>query len=258
MIAASALAGDVEVKVTIMAAPNGKPATNFNTDAPEIVAMFDTTGIGSGDKVKGVLVAEDVGDAAPANTEVLSKTLTLDEDTSDGVFTFIKPTKGWPAGKYRVEIYVNDELATKTKFTIGGGETTEKETNKSTESSGDVPSKDKVTAMTQASILSFGDAVTKQDFSEFYNEAADIWQKQTSPEKLRDAFKDFYGKDIDLRAALKGKEPVFNQSPTINSDGVLLVQGYYPTTPNRVVFQLKYFNEEGEWKLVGINVNLKE
>jgi outer membrane usher protein FimD/PapC len=42
----------------------------------------------------------------------------LQEDTNDGDFNFSKPTKGWPVGKYRVEIYVNDDLATTAKFTV--------------------------------------------------------------------------------------------------------------------------------------------
>jgi len=61
--------------------------------------------------VRGVLIAEDVGDVAPANTKVLEKTLTLEEDTDDGDFNFSKPTNGWPLGKYRVEIYVNIAVA---------------------------------------------------------------------------------------------------------------------------------------------------
>jgi len=64
------------------------------------------------------LIAEDVGDVAPANTKVLEKTLALDEDTDDGDFNFSKPTKAWPLGKYRVELYVDDELATTTEFTV--------------------------------------------------------------------------------------------------------------------------------------------
>ena len=42
----------------------------------------------------------------------------MEEDTDDGDFAFSKPTKGWPVGKYRVEIYVNDDLAKTVKFTI--------------------------------------------------------------------------------------------------------------------------------------------
>ena len=34
------------------------------------------------------MIAEDVSDVAPANTKVLEKTLTLEEDTDDGDFNF--------------------------------------------------------------------------------------------------------------------------------------------------------------------------
>ena len=126
------------------------------------------------------------------------------------------------------------------------------------EESSDVPDKQEIKAMTEKSIHSFGQAVKNQDFSDLYEEIAPIWKKQITAEKLRDAFSDFYNKDIDLPTAIKGKDPVFNRPPTVNSDGVLVVQGYYPTTPNRVIFQLKYYKEADEWRLVGIDVNLKE
>jgi len=122
----------------------------------------------------------------------------------------------------------------------------------------DVPEKAELTSMTENSLISFGQAVQKKDFSGFYEDIAAVWQKQTTAEKLKELFKDFLDKGIDLAPAIKGKEPVFNQPATINSDGVLMIKGYYPTTPNRIVFQLKYLQEEDEWKLVGIDVNLKE
>jgi len=46
------------------------------------------------------LIAEDVGDVAPPNTNALEKTLTMDGDTADGDFDFSKPTNGWPVGQY--------------------------------------------------------------------------------------------------------------------------------------------------------------
>jgi hypothetical protein len=122
----------------------------------------------------------------------------------------------------------------------------------------DIPEKADLISMTESSVLSFGKAVKKKDFSGFYEDIASVWQKQTTAEKLEELFKDFLDKGIDLPAAIKEKEPVFNQPAAINSDGVLMIKGYYPTTPNRVIFQLKYLQEEDEWKLVGIDVNLKE
>ena len=33
-------------------------------------------------------------------------------------FSLTKPTKGWPAGKYHVDTYLNDKLAVSPEFTI--------------------------------------------------------------------------------------------------------------------------------------------
>ncbi len=37
----------------------------------------------------------------------------------------------------------------------------------------------------------------------------------------------------------------------------LVFQGHYPTEPSAVYFELKYADEGGVWKLVGINVNIE-
>jgi|tagenome__1003787_1003787.scaffolds.fasta_scaffold20980085_6 hypothetical protein len=251
-----ASAATVKITVTLSTAPEDKPVTAFTADTPKIYAIFKTEGVSPGTKIKAVLVAEDVGDAAPANTAVLDKTLDLNEDTTDGAFNFSKPNNGWPPGKYRVEFYANDTLATKAAFTIEG----EKRTGSSKQAGATepVPDKNELRAMTDASITTFGEAIKDKDFSGFYLDVAEVWQKQTTAEKLEEIFKDFYDKDIDLPAAIEGKEPVFDESAAINSDGVLVVQGHYPTAPNRIVFELKYVKEEDEWKLAGIKVNLKK
>ena len=120
-----ARAADANIEVYMTSTPGGEEETSFAADTPSLFAMFKTKGIKDGDKVRGVLIAEDVGDVAPANTKVLEKTLALNGDTDDGDFNFSKPTKGWPVGKYRVEVYVNDELATTAKFAIEATESDE-------------------------------------------------------------------------------------------------------------------------------------
>ena len=122
----------------------------------------------------------------------------------------------------------------------------------------EVPDEEDVKALTDSSLTSFGRAVKKRDFSKFYEEIAGIWQKQTSPEKLEEAFKQFLDKNIDLPSVVKEMDPVFNHPAAVNGDDVLVIKGYYPTKPSRVIFQLKYLEEEGDWKLVGIDVNLAE
>ena len=130
-----ARAGDVSVKVTMTTGLEDDPTTTFSSNTSILYAMFKTKGAKNGDKIRGVLIAEDVGDVAPANTKVLEKTLDMEGDTDDGDFNFSKPTKGWPVGKYRVEIYVNDELATTAKFTIKAAK--KKSSDEEEEESGD-------------------------------------------------------------------------------------------------------------------------
>jgi hypothetical protein len=115
-----AQATDVKVEVMMTTEPGGEEMTSFAPDTPKIFAIFKTNGAQNGDKIRGLWIAEDVGNAAKANSKIDEKTLTLKEDTDDGRFSLAKNTDRWPAGKYRLEIYVNGELATTAKFTING------------------------------------------------------------------------------------------------------------------------------------------
>jgi len=117
------------------AGPQDPPSTTFASNTPKLYAIFKTEGAKAGDKIRGVLIAEDVGDVAPANAKVLETILDMEGDTEAGDFSFSKPTNGWPVGKYRVEIYVNDKLATTAKFTIKAA--AKKKSSSDEEESGD-------------------------------------------------------------------------------------------------------------------------
>jgi outer membrane usher protein FimD/PapC len=125
--ASVARAGEVKITVTLTDSAIGESMTTFPTDTPKLYALFKTKGLKDGDKLRGVWVAIDVGDAAPPNTKINEKTLDAEGDTDDGEFTLSKPTKGWPVGKYKLEIYVNDQLNTTIKFAIEGGKSTKKD-----------------------------------------------------------------------------------------------------------------------------------
>jgi len=68
-------------------------------------------------------IAEDVGQAAPPNTVIG----TLNEEVKEvapGTTNYVvnskltKPDKGWPVGKYRVEVKRGDKLETTARFSI--------------------------------------------------------------------------------------------------------------------------------------------
>jgi hypothetical protein len=122
-------AEDVTVKVTMSNEVEGDAISTFPPDTGTIYANFKTSGVKRGDKLRGVLIAEDVGDVAPANTKVLETNIDMEGDTEDGDFNFSKPTNGWPVGKYRVEVYLNDKLATTVKFTVKAAATQKKGTS---------------------------------------------------------------------------------------------------------------------------------
>lgn len=114
-------AGEVKIKAHMATEPKGETTTVFTASAPKIYCMFESQGLSSGDKIRGVWIADDVGDAAPKGTKIDEKTITVEGDTDDGVFSLSKPNKGWPPGKYRIEIYVGDDLITTAKFSIASG-----------------------------------------------------------------------------------------------------------------------------------------
>ena len=114
-------AGNPKVEAAIAKDKDTKPATTFPADIPKLYAFFRSKGTEKGDILRGVWIAEDVGDAAPKQTKIDEATLTADENDFYGAFSLTKPTKGWPAGKYKVEIYLGDELATTAKFSIKAG-----------------------------------------------------------------------------------------------------------------------------------------
>jgi len=78
-----------------------------------------------------------------------------------------------------------------------------------------------------------------KDFSEFHKYVAVLWQRQVTAEKLAQVFKPFTDSNLNL-LPLDNYSPVFDGTPSINEDGVLVIKGHYPTKPSKVLFQLKY------------------
>ena len=118
-----------------------------------------------------------------------------------------------------------------------------------------VPSEKVLRALTFESLQAFNKAVQAKDFTAFYKQISALWREQITPAKLKSIFQTFIEQEIDLAPALK-MEPEFDQPAAIDDDGVLVIQGHYPTRPSAVQFRLKYVNEKSAWKLVGIKVDV--
>ena len=121
---------------------------------------------------------------------------------------------------------------------------------------GKVPTDKDLKTLALDSLLLFNTAIQTKSFENFYVKIAKLWQKEVTPAKLLEIFQSFIDKEINI-APIAKLEPTFEETPTVNEDGFLVIKGSYPTQPSKVVFQLKYVYEDENWKLVGINVQVK-
>jgi len=120
-----------------------------------------------------------------------------------------------------------------------------------------IPPEKELKTLVRNSLLAFNKGVQEKNFTGFYKEElASVFREQMSPEKFTTAFESFFEKKgYDLSGVAKS-EPVFDEPPAIDSNGVLILNGHYPTRPNKITFTLKYLGEKTVWKLVGINVQV--
>jgi hypothetical protein len=108
-----------------------------------------------------------------------------------------------------------------------------------------VPTERALEALVKVTLLS--------NYTIFHAKLSKPFRQQFSPERLAETFKDFARKDIDFDI-IAAYKPVYDPEPRVDDEGKLLVKGWFPTEPARVVYDLKFIPSDGEWKLIGINV----
>lgn len=121
---------------------------------------------------------------------------------------------------------------------------------------GQVPELATIRDLVRTTLTDFNKAVRSNDFAAFHKTLAAQFREQYSAEQVKDVFQAFIERKVDLSDAL-GLDPVFSPDPAIGDRQVLQVVGYFPSTPSRLHFDLKYVPEGGSWKLLAISVNIK-
>ena len=110
----------------LASAKGSKRTTTFSADAPIIYAFWEGKGLGTGDTIGVVWIAEDIGTGSPKGTEIRRAEFRIFKQEQVGAFSLSRPPgKTWPIGKYRVELYINGGIADTVKFTITPGVTIE-------------------------------------------------------------------------------------------------------------------------------------
>lgn len=88
----------------------------FFKDTPAIHIKFGVEAP-TGSKIKAVWICEESA-VAPANYEIDEMTVELTPGMNVANFSLSRPNDGWPAGKYRTDLYCEDELIEDVTFTI--------------------------------------------------------------------------------------------------------------------------------------------
>src|SRR5215204_3966768 len=119
-----------------------------------------------------------------------------------------------------------------------------------------VPAEDEMQDIVKKTLLDFNDALQKEDFTDFHKTISKVWQKQITPDKFKESFKDFIDGEADL-SSIRSMKAKFNGPAEITkSTGVKTLEsrGEYPTSDKNTEFELKYLAEGKEWKLIGLKV----
>lgn len=107
-----------KLSATAGAAPIGEGSNQFEADAPKIYARWHGHNLRDKAKIRAVWIAENIGDVAPRNYTIDEATATANASESHGTFTLSRPDDGWAPGDYRVEFYLDGELAETVKLKI--------------------------------------------------------------------------------------------------------------------------------------------
>jgi len=124
-------------------------------------------------------------------------------------------------------------------------------------SRGEIPEGDELQEMVQKTLVEFNDAIQADDFTDFFQTISKLWQRQSSPAKLKDTFQLFIDRKIDI-GAVRTMEADFTSNPRVDDNKgfkELILEGRYDTSPNPTKFELKYTPEGKNWKLTGISVD---
>jgi hypothetical protein len=118
-----------------------------------------------------------------------------------------------------------------------------------------VPSERTLEVLVKTSLMSFNDANITGNYTVLHDKLSKPFRQEFPPERLKETFKEFSEKNIDIEAVVALK-PAYEPPPSIDSEGKLVVKGYFPTEPIRVNFNLAFIPSDGEWKLIRLNVKL--
>lgn len=118
LLATGASAAPHFADVTVSDSADGDAVATFAPGTPKIFVHAGLADVAHGSKVSSDWIAEDTGGVAPPNYKIDSVTLDTGMLTNVVTFSLSKPNNGWPAGKYRVDLFIDGKTAGAAHFKV--------------------------------------------------------------------------------------------------------------------------------------------
>ena len=117
-----------------------------------------------------------------------------------------------------------------------------------------VPDNLKVAILIKNTVIALNNANLTGNYSVLRDLAAPGFAQANNPARLAQIFQKLRDRKIDLGPTVLFK-PVLTREPFIAKNGLLLMEGYFATKPEKVEFDLAFKMVGGDWKLFGLRVD---
>ena len=111
--------------------------------------------------------------------------------------------------------------------------------------------------LVKTTLMTFNDANLTGNYSVLYDKASKAFRSQITSDKLSEAFKVFRSRKVNLESIVADEIDSI-KTPKIDENGVLQLQGRFKDEDKKIRFDLKFVQEDGAWKMLGLNVGYKE
>jgi hypothetical protein len=117
-----------------------------------------------------------------------------------------------------------------------------------------MPDGEKIVLLVRGTLITLNDAIQTGNFTVMRDKSAPGFRDANSAARLGQIFSDLAKSGIDLSVA-SVVTPQLTATPTLDqAKGLLNIQGYFPTEPQQINFELLYQSVGGRWRLFGLSV----
>lgn len=108
--------------------------------------------------------------------------------------------------------------------------------------------------MVKLAMHEFTVSTRERSMARFHRNISQLWQRQFSVAKLDEAYRPLF--DIgDLTVLIKHEPQI--EAARVDAQGVLVLPGHYQLHKSRVDFEQRYVLEQGQWKLLAFDLEVR-